>query len=327
MISVFNPTASSFPLFSRWCWATLTGPDALDFLHRITTVNTQAMNVGQGAKGCLLNAQGKLRAIFTLWNYGEGEYGFEWDAGQSDHWKSALFTAIDQYTFAEKITLTDVTALESRWIFADTESDTELATILGIPAGENFSSMRTLAIDEEIRICHHGKNDFGRTWISVWGRPQRLAQWLDRTLSQAQVVSAETVDGWRVDSARPWIDHELTDATVPLEAGLIDAIAPNKGCYPGQEVIEKIISLGSPARRLVLIEGTGPTPATGAKMLNTAEPAIEVGQVTSVHALGKDGEGFRALGFVRKIHAKEGFMIRFEGSPATGSLVRIAPYA
>jgi aminomethyltransferase len=327
MISVFNPVATSgftsHPPY-HWSWATLTGPDALDFLHRISTVNTQAMQVGQGAKGCLLTAQGKLRAFFTLWNYGEGEYGFEFDAGNGDHWKTALFAAIDQYTFAEKITLSDVTALESRWIFADAEGEPNLSAKLGIPADAEFASMRTLAVDEEIRICHHGKDDFGKTWISVWGRPQRLAQWMDRQFGDTPVASAEVIDGWRIDSNRPWVDRELTDATVPLEAGLIDAIASNKGCYPGQEVIEKIVSLGSPARRLATVEGTGPVPAIGAKMLNTAEPSAEVGQITSVHA---SGNGFRALGYVRKIHAKEGFMIRMEGSPATGSIVRISPYA
>lgn len=324
MVSIFNPVQSSVSAPFHWSWATLTGPDALDFLHRITTVNTQAMQTGQGAKGCLLNAQGKIRAFFTLWNYGEGEYGFEFDAGNADHWKTGLFTAIDQYTFAEKITLTDVTGLESRWIFADNANEGELVAKLGIPSGAEFTAMKTLAVDEEIRVCHHGKNDFGKTWITVWGRPQRLAQWMDRQFGEAQSVSSETIEGWRIDSVRPWVDRELTDTSVPLEAGLVDAIASNKGCYPGQEVIEKIVSLGSPARRLALIEGSGPVPTVGAKMLNTAEPSVEVGQITSVHAVEN---GFHALGYVRKIHAKEGFMIRMEGSSATGSLTRIAPYA
>jgi folate-binding protein YgfZ len=320
MISSFNPTSSHY----HWHWATLTGPDALDFLHRVTTVNTQALQIGQGANGCFLNAQGKLRAFFKLWNYAENEYGFEWDAGVSDHWKTALFTAIDQYTFAEKMTLADVTGLECRWIFADSESDAELGTLLGISSDEDFAANRTLAIEEEIRVCHHGSQDFGRSWVTVWGRPARLGQWIDRQFPHAAAVTQETLEGWRIDSARPWIDHELTDATVPLEAGLVDAISPNKGCYPGQEVIERIVSMGSPPRRLALIEGTGTAPAPSSKILNTAEPAAEVGQVTSVHALnGK----FRALGFVRKIHAKEGFMVRFEGTSGTGSLTRIAPYA
>jgi folate-binding protein YgfZ len=331
MIYVFQPSsAASSPSAStgipgiQWSWATLTGPDALDFLHRITTVNTQAMQTSEGAKGCLLSAQGKLRAFFTLWNYGDQEYAFEWDAGQTGHWKTALFTAIDQYTFAEKITLTDVTALECRWIFSDSESDAEIATLLGIAPSESFSDLRTLAIEDEIRICHHGKNDFGKTWITAWGRPARLSQWMDQRLSTAKSVSLETVEAWRIDAARPWIDHELTENTVPLEAGLTDAIATNKGCYPGQEVIEKIISLGSPAKRLAMIEGSGPVPAPGSKILNTAEPPAEVGEITSAHAIGN---GFKALGYVRKIHAKEGFMIRIGGSPAAGSLVRIAPYA
>ena len=50
----------------------------------------------------------------------------------------------------------------------------------------------------------------------------------------------------RVLALCPRVDHELVFDANPLELGLRAAIADNKGCYPGQEVIEKIISLGSP---------------------------------------------------------------------------------
>jgi folate-binding protein YgfZ len=43
----------------------------------------------------------------------------------------------------------------------------------------------------------------------------------------------------------------------PLECGYQDVLLEPKGCYPGQEVIEKMLTRGSPPRRLVLLEGTG----------------------------------------------------------------------
>ncbi|MBS1959025.1 MAG: hypothetical protein JST80_06095 [Bdellovibrionales bacterium] len=60
----------------------------------------------------------------------------------------------------------------------------------------------------------------------------------------------------RIAGLTPKLGNEFLhdEATNPLEVNLRATIHDNKGCYPGQEVIEKIISLGSPARKLVLVE-------------------------------------------------------------------------
>lgn len=307
MTQIYTP-----PQPFQWSWITLIGPDAGDFLHRLTTVNVRNLIVGEGAPGCFLTPQGKLRAYFTLWNYRLTEFAFEIDAGESGHWKKALLETIDQYTFGEKITVAEV-PLESRWIFPDAEGLAKLGVA---------ESMKTAAIDEEIRVCHHGEADFGRPWVTVWGRGPRLAQWLERAFPQAQSIGFETTETWRIEASRPRADLELSESTIPLEVGLKDAIAENKGCYPGQEVIEKIISLGAPAKRLIRIDGSGPVPARGEKILNLADPAAEVGEVTSV---AETSTGFVALGIVRKIHAKEGLEVRFT-TGSQGTVARVAPY-
>lgn len=299
----------------QWSWVTISGRDARDFLHRLTTVNAKSMQVGQGAPGFFLSAQGKVRAFFTLWCFGQDDFAFEFDAGATGHWKQELLTTIDQYTFSEKITIADITALESRWIFAD-------AAAFGMPS---LSAGETLAIDEEIRVCHHGDVDFGRAWITVWGRPARLGQWLERALPGAQTATARELEHWRVQALRPRVDAEITGATIPLEAGLVDALAQGKGCYPGQEVIERIMSLGAPARRLVRIDGRGAAPAPGEVIFNLAEPPAEVGQVTSV-AHPEGGAEFMVLGYIRKIHAKDGLEVRFAQTGSKGSITRVAPY-
>ena len=317
-MSYFFDVSAAKPAL-QWSWVTLSGRDTRDFLHRLTTVNVNGLEIGQGSPGFFLNAQGKIRAFFTLWRFAAEDFAFEFDAGATGHWKQELLAAIDQYTFAEKITLADVTALESRWIFADPSA-------LGIPS---LKPGETVAIDEEIRVCHHGDIDYGRTWLTAWGRPARLNQWMDHTLppgSAAHGVNARKLEEWRLQALRPRVDAEITSSTIPLEAGLADAVAQGKGCYPGQEVIERIVSLGAPARRLVRIEGKGPLPTLGESILNLADPPAEVGQVTSV-AQPENGSGFLALGFVRKIHAKDGLEVRFAQSGSQGSITRVAPYA
>jgi len=320
MIRIFKPNASPASAASpstpdlHWSWVSLIGPDAQDFLHRLTTVNVRGLGEGEGKPGFFLTAQGKVRSYFTLWNYRAGEYAFEFEAGQDDHWKKELLTVIDQYTFGEKITLADVTGLEPRWIFPDpSDPRFELKT------GE------TVAIDEEIRICHHGDRDFGRDWLTVWGRPGRLEQWIDLTLTDAQAVSWDELETWRILANRPRPGLELTEATIPLEVGLADGISENKGCYPGQEVIERIVALGSPARRLSRIDGEGQPPNPGETVLNLGDTPAEVGAVTSVSSC--EGK-FSALALIKKIHAKEGLPVRFSGQPeSTGKIVRVAPYA
>lgn len=321
MAYIFDSSAARVVLV--WSWVTLTGRDGRDFLHRLTTVNVNALQIGQGSPGFFLNAQGKIRAYFTLWRFGVDDYAFELDAGSTGHWKTELLAAIDQYTFAEKFTIADISQLESRWIFAERDEIDKVLAALGASA---LKAGETAAIDDEIRICHHGDIDYGRTWLTAWGRPARLAQWLERSLPDSETISWERIEGWRLGALRPRVDAELDAGTIPLEVGLIDGLAQAKGCYPGQEVIERIVSLGSPARRLVQIVGQGHAPALGEKLHNLAEPPIEVGQVTSV-ASAENGSGFTALAFVRKIHAKEGLEVQFAISATRGAITRVSPYA
>jgi folate-binding protein YgfZ len=306
----------------QWNWVTLVGPDAKDFLHRLTTVNVRELEVGQGKPGCFLTSQGKIRAYFKLWNYRTDEYAFEFDAGQTGKWKNDLLAVIDQFTFAEKMTLTDVSStLESVWIFPK-EQDLKRLGFDGLSEGH------TQAVDEELRVSHHGSFDFGRPWITVWGRPARLSQWVDLSWNDAQEVTFQEIEKWRIEALRPRVDHELTEDVLPLEIGLRGAIAEQKGCYPGQEVIEKIISLGSPPKRLVRIEGSATSPQAGDPILNLSDPPLEIGRVTSVtSASGDHGSqasgNFVVLGIVKKIHAKDGLPVQFQSS-AQGKIMQVS---
>ncbi len=286
----------------RWNWLTLVGPDARDFLHRLTTVDARNLEVGQGTKGFFLSAVGRVRAAFTVWNYDRDSFGFELEAGIDGSWKKNLLEVIDQYTFAEKFTLTPELPLECVWIFSESEQNLP-ATLQGV------GSLSTRAIDEELRVCHHGSQDFGRVWLSVWGSATRLEQWSDRELKGAAALNFEQIERLRISSARPWVGREITSLLMPLEAGMLDAIAQQKGCYPGQEVIERVLTQGSPPRRLVALEGNGKVPAVGEKILNLAEPPVEVGEITTVLSLTESsdsGLNFVALGFVRKTAGNQG---------------------
>lgn len=74
----------------------MVGPDARDFLHRLSTVDARGLEPGQGKPGFFLNPQGKIRAYFNLWCYGAEEFAFEFAAGETGRWKQELLALIDQ---------------------------------------------------------------------------------------------------------------------------------------------------------------------------------------------------------------------------------------
>jgi hypothetical protein len=103
--------------------------------------------------------------------------------------------------------------------------------------------------------------------------------------------------------------------TNPLEVNLRHAIADQKGCYPGQEVIEKIISLGSPARKLCLLKSNSPVQETLPASLQSTE-GQEVGILTSL-------SGSHALALIRRTHLKVG--TRLHSAHGQWEILKVAP--
>jgi folate-binding protein YgfZ len=277
------------------------GPDARDFLHRLTTVNVRALEPGDFRAGFFLSPQGKIRAAFRLACRGDDSFYLEVEGGAEDAWKDALLAVIDQYTFAEKYALDEKKGLANAWIF-------------GLPAATEHRMEERIVDDGTLTLLHGSKRAFAKHWTSVWGPRAAVDRFVtaetDRRLEDVEF------DRERIETLFPRIDRELVMDANPLEIGLRESIAENKGCYPGQEVIEKIISLGSPAKRLALLSGTGPLPAPGAD-LHAGDGAV-VGAVTSV-ARGS-GEGFRALALLRKNAANEGKKLKLAGPHADSAL-------
>lgn len=304
----------------QWGWVELSGADAPDFLHRLTTADIRNLAVGVGTPACFLTAQGRIRVCFTLWRCTPDSFGMELEEGTpvegaQGKWKKELLSTIDQYTFAEKFTISEQTSC--RWIFGSNGGDALLA--LQTP---DLAPGQTRLTWNGARICHHGTRDFGRTWITAWGSEaqlQELAQAVGAELTYESEIPELT---WaRVQALRPWPGAEIIETTLPLEAGMMDAIAQGKGCYPGQEVIERMISMGSPPRRLVLLEAErAPHPRAGQKIYAGEDPSPEVGLLTTVAE--KEGK-LLALGFVRKTHAKEGQKLRLGAPGAAGASATI----
>lgn len=287
------------------------GKDARDFLHRLTTANVRDLEPGDFRPGFFLSPQGKVRATFRVAARGDDSFYLEVEGGAEDRWKTALLAVMDQFTFAEKYELREIEGVANAWF-------------LGLPNSAENRMEERIVDGEPLVLLHGSRRALATAWTSVWG--PRAA--LDRFVAAegGRRIGEDEFEKSRIAALFPRIDRELVFDANPLEIGLREAVADNKGCYPGQEVIEKIVSLGSPARRLALLTGTGLLPARGAG-LKSADGA-EAGAVTS--AARAEGEGFLALALLRKTMATEGNKLSVSGSPAGAALEvnveRVADY-
>jgi folate-binding protein YgfZ len=121
------------------------------------------------------------------------------------------------------------------------------------------------------------------------------------TSAGARRMSADAIEAARIEAGYPVFGVDMTDDTIPLEAGIEDrAISMTKGCYVGQEVIIRVLHRGHGrvARKLVGLRIDGPVPPRGARLFAADR---DIGFVTSAAAsprLGSIAMGYAHRDFV-----------------------------
>ncbi|MGO1510585.1 MAG: CAF17-like 4Fe-4S cluster assembly/insertion protein YgfZ [Actinomycetaceae bacterium] len=125
----------------------------------------------------------------------------------------------------------------------------------------------------------------------------RLVEAIERALAAdddgrpaGQLAGTWSWEAVRVAAFRPRHGSEVDDRTLPHELDwLRTAVHLSKGCYRGQETIARVVNLGRPPRRLVLLHLDGSehlTPEPGAELELDGKV---VGRITSVVRHGTDG--------------------------------------
>jgi folate-binding protein YgfZ len=86
-----------------------------------------------------------------------------------------------------------------------------------------------------------------------------------------------------VAEAVPFYGVEIEERDLPQESSQTRALHFNKGCYQGQEIVERIHARGQVKRHLRALELTGPLPAAGT--LLTLDGGAEAGKIRSAAEL------------------------------------------
>ena len=132
------------------------------------------------------------------------------------------------------------------------------------------------------------------------------------TVAGAIAASSQDAEIARIHSFRPRYGVDITEATLPQETLQTQALHFQKGCYLGQEIVERIRSRGHVNKNLMgfRLEGHA-VPIAGTNLFAGGK---EVGEVTSA-AEAPEGNVY-GLAYVRVPYNKSGALVGIDGRPA-----------
>lgn len=99
----------------------------------------------------------------------------------------------------------------------------------------------------------------------------------------AKPVGSAALEALRIAEGIPVYGVDIAERDLPQETSQMRALHFNKGCYLGQEIVERIRSRGNVHRHLRHLELTGPVPAAGTELL--LQDGKSAGPITSAAEL------------------------------------------
>ncbi len=248
------------------------GPDAPSFLHRLLTIDALGMPVGSGARPFLLEANGRINACFHLLRTGEDAFLAECTGGHG----ADVLQRLDMYHFGERI---EFVAIESQTVLSvQGPGATVVLEAAGLtPPAEPWAHHEADLAAVHVRVARVDRA--GGHGYDVWCAATEADAVGDALRAGGAVDGdAAALEQMRVAAGVPDHPHEYGPHSSPLEISGTSGVSEGKGCYPGQEVIERTLALGRPPRRLVRLALDGDVSAGEA--LRTSDAAA--GIVTSV---------------------------------------------
>ena len=278
----------------------MSGADALDLLNRLSTNNLDDIAIGD-LQGTVLTTN-KGRIIDLLYVLRQDDHLLVFTGPET---RQRVAEWIDFYTFIEDVVVEDVT------------EETAMLSVVGRAAASTLPQLADMPLYSSAPLTIHGvdvvalRTDFAGVdgYDLIAPVEQAAALWDALTAMGAAPVGSQALELVRISNGIVGYSSELGEDYNPIEAGLMDFISFNKGCYIGQEVVARLNTYDKVQKHLVKLSWDGgDAPELPADLLHDGR---KVGTLTSaVKAI--DGDRFIGLGFVRKAHVEEGVRLLTE---------------
>jgi folate-binding protein YgfZ len=287
----------------------LTGEDRVRWLNGMVTNNTRDLDVNHGNYSLLLNAQGRIQGDLVAYN--RGDYVLvTTEAGQVEKMK-AIF---DKYIIMDDVEIADVSEkLTAVGVAGPKSHEVVLKAGFEIPQ---------LALGEVVDVqwsgvgatVARGLGDRGESY-EIWFSSDNAALVWDALVGAgAKPVGFEALEWLRILNGVPRYGIDMTERYLPQETGQDRALHFTKGCYIGQEIVERIRSRALLHRGLAGFEIEGPAPAAGSPVMG---PEKQVGEITSSASISIDGaKKTFGLGYIRTEVGAPGTQVKIQEAKA-----------
>ena len=290
------------------------GPDAQRYLNALLTSNVRDLKPGAGTVGLLLTPQGHILAEVETFLLPDRNLAVSHAMA-----RERTFSTFDKFIIMDDVTLEDVTPSTGT---LDLIGPRAADVILEV-ARVNIGELPALA-HVEAQIGSVACRIVRKTWLNfpaamIIAPLDQLATLWQSLESCVRAhggapVGMEAVNSIRLEGGMPWFGHDFDDRNIPHEAGLEHShISYEKGCYTGQEIVERVRSRGHANRRLTELQFLGTqTPAPGTKLLLEGK---EIGTVSSAAFSPILGRPI-GLGYLRRENSSLGVRMDADGTPA-----------
>ena len=274
----------------------IAGRDRVRWLNGMVTNNIRDLAPGTGVYAFVLNAQGHILGDLYVFNRGESLVA-EIERRQTD----SLLQILRRYIIMDKVEIEDLGPKNEVIGVAGPESMRILASVGLSPVLEplqfrdaNWNGMNVTLVRSD-NPCF----PVYELWVAV---EQAEIAWNSLQNSGVIPVNSDTLETFRILCGIPKVGQDIRERTLPQETEQDRALNFNKGCYIGQEIVERIRARGNVHRALFGFEIDGPKPALGTKIQSGGK---DVGEITSISAAPLKQKRL-ALGFLRKEAAESG---------------------
>ena len=292
----------------------VSGEDRIRWLNGMVSNNTRDLRQDYGNFSFVLNAQGRIQGDLLAFQRGDF-YILESELGQIP----AIREFFERYIIMDDVEIGDISSRLTSIGVAGPRAVEVLSSAGMLPGAANPGQLLdgswkgigfSLARDP-VEV---------RNWYELWLAPENIeAFWHALLAAGAAPVGAQALEWQRILLGLPRVNVDTGVRELPQETGQDYALHHNKGCYIGQEIVERIRARGQVHRRLVGLIVEGKAPERGSKIVAGKK---EIGEITTSAEIVVDGVARTlALGY-----AKHALAVEREGDQsiyAGGSAARI----
>jgi folate-binding protein YgfZ len=296
-----------------------TGPDRVRYLNAILTNNIKDLREHHGIVSLFLNPQGHIQAEIETYALPDKLFCVSFAMI-----RERLIEDLDKYIIMDDVTLTDRT---------DDFATLALEGPQAVAVANTLANL-DISILEELEFAD----------VTVHGVPCRITKRFPQGVTSAEflVAVSQAADLWRIldDATRkhgggpvgytalnslrleqgiPWFGYDFGEKQIPHEAGLQDThISYTKGCYTGQEIVERVRSRGQVNRtRVGLKLEAASEPPANTPLLSEGK---ELGYITRT-AFSPKLNALIAMGYVRREKSAPGSQLSFP--TGTGTVIAL----